>query len=75
MSPFRHPMTTVCLSAPPGWDRDEPCIGLWVNRTDGIFFSYWRPTWRERLWLLFGWHVRLAVVASGHPPVMIEVKS
>lgn len=74
MDAIRHPLATVNLSAPPGWDREEPCTGLWVNRTDGIFYSWWRPSWRERLRLLFGGDVRLAIVASGHPPVALEVK-
>lgn len=78
MTPVHFDGQTAVLSAPTNWNEEThgPCVGLPVRREDDIMFmSCWRPTWRERLWLLFGGVVRLWVVGDGHPPVMLEAGS
>lgn len=74
MTPFKHPFTDTVLTAPQGWDEqaDGTCMDLHVAAADGVMFSYWRPSWRERLSLIFGGHIRLGVFASGHPPVSLD---
>lgn len=75
MKPIWTAGTNYVLGAPAGWDERAhgPCAGLPVVRTDDpYFFSYWRPSWREKLALLFGRPVRLCVVGRAHPPVMVD---
>jgi hypothetical protein len=74
MKPIRTDATTALLGAPRGWDepRHGECQVLPVVEADGVFYSYWRPTWRERLRVLFGRPVRLCVVANGMPPVAVD---
>jgi len=75
MTPIRTVHTTRVLGAPAGWDADRsgPCAGLPVIDSDGLTFSYWRLTLRERLAVLFGTPVRLCVASDGHPPVALDV--
>lgn len=44
-----------------------------VHRYQDAFVSCWKPTWRERLAILFGKPVWLGVSGDNHPPVYIEV--
>lgn len=78
MKPIPFSFQTRVLGAPADWDADThgPCEGLPVHIDEhaGEYFSVWRPTWRERLRLLFGGTVGLFVAGRGHPPVSLEVR-
>jgi len=67
---------TLVLGAPREWDHDAygKCAGLPVRRDNGMYSSLWRPTWRDRLAILFGARLRLFVVGKVHPPVAIETE-
>ena len=75
MKPVKTAATNQVLGAPGDWDEDRlgACLGLPVAYGDGFIASYWRPTWRERLAILVGRPIRLAVAGFGHPPVMLDV--
>jgi hypothetical protein len=68
--------TTHRLGKPGDWDeaRHGPCMTLPATYSDGVFYSYWKPTWRERFHVLFGRPVRLCVAGSGHPPVGLDTE-
>lgn len=76
MKPIKFYGYDGVLGAPESWDEDahRPCIGLPVKRQDGKCISCWKPTWRERIAMLFGRPIWLHV-ASGQtqPPVAVEV--
>lgn len=74
MIPTVNELTHITLRAPENWDDETrgPCAGLPVHYSDGVFYSYWKVTWRERLAVLFGRPVRLSLVAGRHPPVMLD---
>jgi hypothetical protein len=74
--------TVACnseLGAPVGWDETKlgKCTSLPVHRDASLclLYSWWALTWRERLGLLFGKSVRLAIVGSMMPPVALDVDS
>jgi hypothetical protein len=73
MKPINIPGATI-LGAPPGWDADKhgPCAGLPVVILDGVFYSFWKPTWRDLWALARGAVIQLAVV-GGQPPVDLSV--
>lgn len=73
----RHPTNNAILGAPAGWDEqaDGECIDLPITHAHGAMFSYWRPSLRERLAILFGGHVRLGVFGDRHPPVSVDTLS
>lgn len=75
MKPCKTPRTTVILGKPHGWDDEKngPCIGLPIVEEDGYLYSFWLPSWRERLSILLGHPIQLCVASSFHPPVSIEV--
>lgn len=77
MKATRHPTNNAVLAAPDGWDEaaDGECVDLPITQDHGCMFSYWRPTLRERFAILFGGHVRLAVVGKQHPPVALDTLS
>lgn len=74
MEPIRTETTTRVLGQPADWDeaRFGPCSGLPVTDSDGLIYSYWRPTWRERLAVLRGRPVRLCVAGLAHPAVAVD---
>lgn len=46
-----------------------------VYRADGMIVSCWRPSWRERLSVLFHGRVWLYVVQPNtHPPVVLKAR-
>jgi len=78
MRPIEHPLATNTLAPPVNWDRERQgdCRSLSVcfDREDGRFYSWWKPSWRERLSLVLGVPVRLCIAASSHPPVALQVE-
>lgn len=74
MTPFHHPSANVVLVAPEGWDEGD-CDDLRVHQADGVMSSFWRPSWPERLAILLGRPVRLAIVSDLHPPVWLDTNS
>jgi hypothetical protein len=74
MTPIHFKGQQAVLGAPADWDETQgPCAGLPVLRVDSNFISFWKPTWRERIALLFGAKIQLTLVCDGHPPVAIDV--
>jgi hypothetical protein len=78
MKPIKFPQSTGTLTRPPSM-TDEECAPLPVHmcvNQDSII-SCWRPSWRERLAVVFGCPVWLWVIGTGgrHPPVAIEVEN
>jgi hypothetical protein len=71
--PVTFPSANRTLTAPRG--MEQICGPLPVY-TDGEFcISRWRPTWRERLAVLFGSSVWLWVVSGQtQPPVSLETR-
>lgn len=76
MKPIQRPHTTRTLVAPGEWDAGThgPCVGLPVSDREGVMYSYWRPSWRQRISILLGRPVRLCIVGSRHPPVAIDTE-
>lgn len=75
MTPVRTKYTTTILGAPRDWDDSGelgPCGGLAVVQSKGCIYSYWKPTWYERIKLLFGGNIRLTIVGSSMPPVCLD---
>jgi len=60
---------------PADWDEGKygPCQGLPVMYDDGVFHSLWKPSFYDRIRLLFGGVLNLAIVANGQPPVNLKV--
>jgi hypothetical protein len=83
MTPIKTAATNLTLFAPKNWDeeRDGPCAALPIvvgaGDPAGVdLFSWWQPTWSDRLAILFGRPIRLCVHAAStaHPPVMLDTE-
>jgi hypothetical protein len=68
---FRHPETNRTFDPPPGFDYPQ----LPAVNTEFGQMTFWKPTWRERLRVLFGWPVRLTVAGFVHPPVYLDTEN
>ncbi len=72
MRPINFPEQTAVLSKPPNM-TDEECISLPVYNKGAECISCWRPTWSERLCILFGGKVWLRILSGQtQPPVALE---
>ena len=72
MEPRSFPEANKELQKPEGW-TDEECGPLPVFNDGMQSISCWRPSWRERLSILFFGKVWLWVIAGKtQPPVSIE---
>lgn len=67
------------LGAPKGWNKKDSgeCSDLAVLRyrlDDGstVYASCWKPSFVDRIAILFGAGIWLHVISVGHPPVAIE---
>ena len=75
LRPIETKYTTIIFSKPKNWDEAKGnCIGLPVCTEDGINYSWWKPTFFERVKVLFGFNIRLAIVGS-QPPVSLEIEN
>lgn len=77
MNRHQHPSNNSVLGAPPGVPIDE-CNALPVTRiqySDGTpaVASFWKPTPAELALLAQGHAVRLTVLGTTHPPLMLGV--
>lgn len=76
MQPQDFAGSNYVFKAPPDMTEEE-CGDLPVYATrdneleSSVFISCWRPSWRERLSLLFFGRVWLEVYSHGQPPVAI----
>jgi len=77
MTPIAVENATHVLGKPQGWDEDAmgKCSGLSVIQSDGVFYSYWQASWRERMRVFFTGKVRLCVASAAHLPVMLDTES
>lgn len=77
MMPIKPAHANLVLGAPKDWDESKngTCMDLHLYRDEdkGVMFSYWRLTWKERLGILLGKPVRLAIFSNGHPAVALDV--
>jgi len=75
MTPIKFDGYQKVLGAPKDWDATRgPCQGLPVVAHEGVVYSVWKLTLREKLSLLFNRKVRLAVVSGkSQPPVWLDV--
>lgn len=77
MQRTQHPSNNAVLGAPPGMSIDQ-CNALTITRmqySDGtpVVVSYWTPTPEELQLIASGLPVRLAVLGTTHPPLMLGV--
>lgn len=76
MKPVKFAEFQKILGAPKTWNEavDGPCEGLPVAVHAGVVYSVWRPTLLERLKLMSGAKVRMAVYSgTTQPPVWLDV--
>jgi hypothetical protein len=75
VKPVRTPTTNTVLGAPRDWSpEDGVCEGLPIAVSEGITYSYWKPSPIEVLHILRGRPIRLAVYGRGHPPVALDTE-
>ncbi len=75
MTPIRMPHTNRILIAPKNWDISKgECKELPISDYEGVIYSYWKPTLKERVKILLGYKIRLCVASSIHPPVHIDTE-
>ena len=80
MIPARISGCTRVLGAPPGWTPEisDDCRGLPIrdemNGDLPCMVSAWEPTPAELAAINDGATIKLRVVGSGHPPVMVYVE-
>lgn len=74
MKPVIMPHNNLVLKAPRTWDEtmNGVCEDLHVTQLEGTMYSYWQPNLKQKLLILFGRHVRLAIKSEFHPPVCID---
>ena len=70
MKPVKKPHSNIVLKAPQNWDAAEhgECLDLHATRHEGMFFTYWKAGFKERLKILFGGSVRLCVISNSFAP-------
>ena len=74
MRPIKNSVTAIPFGAPPGWDaaKHGECKVLYVADANPYFFSYWKPSFRDVVAMIFGATIRLSCV-GGQPPVWMGV--
>lgn len=73
MQPVKFPEANRELSRPDGTTAEE-CKSLFVWTNDKHCLSLWKPTWKERLKLLFKGEIWLWVWSGNtQPPVCLSV--
>lgn len=77
MQPISMPHNNCVFHPPSNWNSDEygVCTSLHVSNYDGVLYSYFKPSWKEKLLILFGKPVRLCVSGSIQPPVALDCES
>lgn len=64
------------LGAPPNWNAAEygECEILPIRREYGCIYSCWKPSFRERLKLIFGQPITMIVaMPQTQPPISLNV--
>lgn len=74
MTPINKLEGMIVLSSPHNWNAEKfgECAGLPVVYGDGFIASYWKPSFKERIMILFGRPIRLCIAGKTQPPVMLD---
>lgn len=74
MIPIEQKHTTHYFKAPADWDSNTQgeCKILPVSMFEGVMYSYWKPSLKQKLQILFGYPIRLCMVGEVHPPVALD---
>jgi hypothetical protein len=71
MTPTNFPEASQILGPPPGMDQPVASLPIWTD--DQQCVSCWRPTWRERLSVLFFGRVWVQVMSGRtQPPIAVS---
>ncbi len=67
----------MILKAPRHWDAEEHgnCEDLHITKHEGVMYSYHKPSWKEKILILFGRPIRLCICANYHPPVALDCEN
>lgn len=75
MKPINFPFANAVLKPPPDLRDDEDCGDLYIHKGKTELISCWKPTFWERLRLLFGGNVWLGVRSShSQPAVWLQIE-
>ncbi len=72
MRASEFPEANTKLLAPKGMEDTVYDLPIWKDATLGLVISHWKPTWRDRIRILFGRPLWLHVQDPTHPPLSIE---
>lgn len=50
------------------------CVDLPATFSEGVWYTYWLPSERERMLIAAGAPIRLCILSNFHPPVAIDVE-
>lgn len=74
--PIATDSTNLTLKKPSDWEEEKngECKALPVSHYDGIYYSYWQPTFLEKMKILFGVNIRVCICSERHPPIALDVE-
>ena len=72
MIPRNFKESNMLLRAPDGMDEVKDLRVFYQEGDPQVYISCWKPTFLEKICLLFGGRVWLHIVGKGHPPVALE---
>jgi hypothetical protein len=77
MKPVVMPHSNRIFKAPVTWDKEKhgECLDLPVSDYGGVLYSYHKPSWKERLLILFGRPIRLCIASSIQPPIALDCEN
>lgn len=75
MTPLNFPNSTIA-APPPNWDEDKygKCSSLPILEQGGVIMSMWKPSFKERIKILFGGVIQLSIVSNQMLPVSLDVR-
>ncbi len=76
MKPITRSHTNKIFNKPVNWNSKNYgiCDSLPVSDYQGVLYSYWKPSWKEKFKILFGYPIRLSIASSIQPPVFLDVE-
>ena len=76
MTPTSTDSTNLVLKKPSEWEEEKhgECNTLPVSHYEGVYYSYWRPSFKEWLRIVFGGHIRVCICSEFHPPIALDTE-
>lgn len=75
MKSIKTQFTNIVYTQPYEWNDKihGECVNLNVHQHEGFIMSWWKPSFKERIKILFGKSIKITLLTKIQPPISVLI--